>query len=334
MISKEMILTFMQKGFRYIQSNVKGVTLLYRENEDGVNVCALVDDVPSYVFKAEDFEDIAFQVERKLLLSGYRNIDTMFFIYSDHPERIKNFTSHKELKFWIMDMLAKRIIIYENQPDDYFSLKNELENVMIANDKKKEKVIDKIPFVTLGIVSVNIIIYLVMSLTDPKMFMELGGSYWRYVFYNGEIYRLLTSMFIHFDITHLVNNVIILILAGNQLEAAAGRLKFLLIYFVSGIGASLISAMYFMYINDAVLSAGASGAIYGVIGAMAAIMLRNKKRMSSMMGAQFFVLLAFIIFDGMTRINTDFMAHLGGFAIGLILTFIMYKSRINIYKVS
>lgn len=333
MISKETILTFMKKGFKYIQSNVKGVTLLYRLNENGVNVCALVDDVPDYVLNAEDFEDIAFQVERKLLLSGYRNIDTMFFIFSDHPDKIKNFTTHN-LKFWIMDMLGKKVIVYENQPADYFSLRGDLENLMLIPEKKSEKTIDKVPFITLSLVAINIIIYLIMSITSAEEILNLGASYWGYVFTDHEYYRLLTSMFLHYNITHLINNVIIFILAGNQLEAAIGRWKFLVIYFVSGIGASLFSAIYYMLNSEPVLSAGASGAIYGIIGALAGVMVRTKRGLNSLLGAQFFVLIAFIIFDGTSRSNIDVVAHLAGFGFGLIMAFILYKNRLNIYKVS
>jgi len=123
-------------------------------------------------------------------------------------------------------------------------------------------------------------------------------------------------------------------LAGNQLEAAVGRWKFLAIYFISGIGASLISAIYFMLNNEPVLSAGASGAIYGIIGALAAVMIRSRRGLNSLIGAQFFVLIAFIIFDGTSRANIDVVAHLAGFGFGLVMAFILYKSKLNIYKVS
>ena len=332
MISKPALLTFMKKGFRYVQSNVKGVTLLYRVNDDGVNVCALVDDAPAESLKGEDFEEIAFQVERKLLLSGYRNVDTMFFIFSNHPEKIKKFTSYN-LKFWILDLLAKKVIVYENQPEDYFSLRHELEEMMLEPEVK-EKAFNKVPFVTLSIALINILMYGIMAVTNSEIIINYGASYWGYVFNDFEFYRLFTNVFLHYNITHLINNIIIFILAGNQLEATIGRVKFLIVYLISGVGASVFSAIYYMLGNQHVLSAGASGAIYGVIGAIAGIILRRKKGLGSMMGVQFFILIAFIIFDGASRSNIDFMAHLSGFGIGLILTFFLYKSPLNIYKVS
>jgi rhomboid protease GluP len=333
MISKETLLAFLSKGFRYTQSNIKGVTLLYRATDEKADVCALVDEPFSSTLKAEDYEELSFQVERKLLLSGFRDVETMFFIFSENPEKIRNFTSHN-IKFWILDMLTKRVIIYENQPEDYYLLRKDLENLLLLPAGKKEKIVDKIPIVTLSLVIVNVIVFFVAILTDFEKVIYAGASYWGYIFHDLQFYRLLTSMFLHTGITHLTNNVIILILAGNQLEAALGKWKYMLVYFVSGIGSGLVSALYYMFNQQATLSVGASGAIYGVIGALSAVIIKTRKGLNRLLGVQFFVMIAFILYDGFSRTSVDFMAHLGGFLIGLAFGFIFYKTRINVYKVS
>lgn len=333
MISKETILAFLTKGFQYIQSNVQGVTFLYQAVGEKVSVCALVEESKSRILHPEDYKDIEFQIERKLLLSGYRDVETLFFIFSDYPEKIKSFAAH-DFKFWILDRIAKKVIIYENQPEDFFSMKDEMEKILNHPPAKREKLWDKIPFITLTLVLINVVIYVLSVIGNTREIIYQGALYWGYLFYDFEFYRLLTSMFLHSGITHLMNNVIILILAGNQLEATIGKWRYIVIYFVSGVGAGLVSAIFHMLNNQPTLSVGASGAIYGVIGAMAGIMYKNRKKFGSRLGVQFFVLIAFIFYDGFFRTNIDVAAHAGGLIFGIVLSLILYKKRTNIYKVS
>jgi len=130
------------------------------------------------------------------------------------------------------------------------------------------------------------------------------------VFNNGEYWRLLTVALTHAGLTHLFFNMYSLLVLGNMLESAIGRNKFLAIFLISQIGASFAS-IYFGAIN--LVSVGASGAIFGLFGAMVVISKRfglETKSTYVIVGINFAI---GFIFPGI-----DWHAHLGGFITGLL----------------
>ena len=91
--------------------------------------------------------------------------------------------------------------------------------------------------------------------------IKYGAMYPPLIFEDAQYYRLITCIFLHFGIDHLMNNMVMLGALGWNLEKEIGSFKFLLIYFVSGIGANLISLAMDFYTGNLAVSAGASGAI-------------------------------------------------------------------------
>lgn len=130
------------------------------------------------------------------------------------------------------------------------------------------------------------------------------------VFNNGEYWRLLTVALTHGGLMHLFFNMYALLVLGNTLESAIGRNKFLAIFMISQLGASFAS-IYFGAIN--VVSVGASGAIFGLFGAMVVISKRfglETKQVYVIVGINFVI---GFIFPGI-----DWHAHLGGLISGFI----------------
>jgi rhomboid protease GluP len=131
----------------------------------------------------------------------------------------------------------------------------------------------------------------------------------------GEYWRLFTSMFLHIGLVHLAFNSYALIVIGTELEQLLGWGRFLLLYLLSGLFGSLAS--YAFSFN---LSAGASGAIFGLIGALAAFLLLHHQRLGTW-GRRRLSNVAFLIvvnlFFGFTQPGIDNLAHLGGLLSGL-----------------
>ena len=92
----------------------------------------------------------------------------------------------------------------------------------------------------------------------------------------GEYYRLFACMFLHFGIEHLLNNMLVLFVLGSRLERVIGKIKFLIIYLVGGLLGNVISVLVELKSMDFAVSAGASGAVFAVMGAMIYIVIRNK----------------------------------------------------------
>ena len=134
----------------------------------------------------------------------------------------------------------------------------------------------------------------------------------------GQWWRLLTAGFLHGSIIHLLFNVYILWVLGSQLESILGKTKFVLIYFVSLIGGSIAS---FLFSPFGTYSIGASGAIFGLMGAML-VVGRNKRLDIS----QVAVLVVLNVVIGFVLSGIDWRAHLGGLAAGVLIAWVLLNA--------
>ena len=192
--------------------------------------------------------------------------------------------------------------------------------------------IRRLPIVTTGLVIINIIIFLAMEIigdTESTQFLyEHGGMYWPDVLENGQWYRLVTHMFIHAGGEHLLNNMFMLGILGYQIEKEYGPIKYMLTYFVSGIGGSVISALYEMKMGEAVVSIGASGAVFGIFGVMLVMIFKNRRQMGEISAPRLVLLFVLMVFGNMEQ-GVDWMAHFGGALLGVVSAFVLYKPQSN-----
>jgi rhomboid protease GluP len=142
---------------------------------------------------------------------------------------------------------------------------------------------------------------------------------------DGQWWRLVSSIFLHFGFFHLALNMWALYVGGRLVERLFGSRAFALLYFASGIGASLSSLIW----NPAVNSAGASGAIFGVYGAMLAYFLRKNSSIPPSIvreqRASGFAFIAFNLMNGFSHSGIDNAAHIGGLGVGLIMGFVLAR---------
>lgn len=184
---------------------------------------------------------------------------------------------------------------------------------------------------TIAMIVINITIFLVLSfqgMTEDGIFMfHHGAMYVPSVLEEGEYYRLFTSMFLHFGFEHLMNNMFILGVIGWNLELEIGKWKYLAVYLLSGLMGNLLSAWMDIQTGEYAISAGASGAIFGVIGALFYVALRNRGRIGniSSRGLAFMVLCS--LYLGFTSKGVDNSAHIGGVISGILLAAILYHKK-------
>ena len=181
--------------------------------------------------------------------------------------------------------------------------------------------------VTLLIVGINIAVFIVLSIlgnTEDALFMlNHGAVFAPLVVDGGEYYRIFTSMFLHFGLQHLFYNMLVLIFLGDYLEAAVGKIRFLIIYLAGGIAGNLLSIAYELYTQEFAVSAGASGAIFSVTGALIYLVLRKKDRVPGLSGQRLILMAVLTILQGMTAIGIDNEAHIGGLAAGFLLGWLL-----------
>lgn len=184
---------------------------------------------------------------------------------------------------------------------------------------------------TTGLIAINVLVFFLLSLrgdTESGYFMlQYGAMYEPLVTDGHEYYRLITSLFLHFGIQHLLNNMVMLGALGYQLENEIGRIKFLLIYFISGIGGNLCSLYWNVSHGEQVISAGASGAIFGLMGALLYIVAVNRGRLGRLSGRGMLIMVALSLYFGLTSSGVDNSAHIGGLICGILITVLLYRRK-------
>jgi rhomboid protease GluP len=174
--------------------------------------------------------------------------------------------------------------------------------------------------VTTTLLAAIIVVFMVETVTggatDPQVLLRLGANFPPLV-RAGEYWRLLASMFLHVGVMHLLFNGWALLQLGRLCEALLGSWRTAVVYFVSGIAASLASVVF---TNN--LSAGASGAIFGLLGALISFLLRRRRALlpqgKGLLG-QLVMWAGINVVLGFSIPHIDNAAHLGGFAAGLLL---------------
>jgi rhomboid protease GluP len=179
---------------------------------------------------------------------------------------------------------------------------------------------------TYVIMAVNVVVFVLMIFSGVNFFqpavedlVKWGGNY-RPLTTGGEWWRLITAVFVHVGIIHLALNMYAFYMVGMYLEPMLGKMKFVGAYIATGIFASLISLWW----NEDIISAGASGAIFGMYGVFLALLSTSlipaatRKALLTSIGIFVFYNLVY----GASSKTIDNAAHLGGLLSGLIVGFI------------
>jgi rhomboid protease GluP len=174
----------------------------------------------------------------------------------------------------------------------------------------------------MGLIGVNIIIF-VISHYIAKGIMEAGASEWTAIMIDQEYYRLFTAMFLHFDWNHVLSNMLVLFLVGSFVEHYIGSIRYLGCYLLCGLAGNMIS--FYLDIGNAsvVWSAGASGAVYGIVGLLAIILIKTKGKMEGITGPGIYLFIIGSVFHSYQISGVDNVAHLGGLITGCILGLII-----------
>lgn len=178
-------------------------------------------------------------------------------------------------------------------------------------------------FVTPLLFDLNVLVFVGMVFAGLG-FMSFGthdllalGANFRPAVRDGQIWRLVTSMFIHGGMIHLIGNLFALLLAGALLEPVFGPTRFAVCYFVSGIAGGIASINW----HPSTVSVGASGAIFGLLGAIIGFSVMNKSKASfakkHVLGLVLY-LLGYNLLLGIISAATDNADHLGGLACGIL----------------
>lgn len=180
---------------------------------------------------------------------------------------------------------------------------------------------------TLIVLNIMYFLYLEIagSSEDTIFMLHHGAMYAPWVLEGHEYYRLLTSIFMHFGIHHITNNMILLFVLGDNMERALGSVKYLIFYLLCGIGANVISLLAEWNQSIQAVGAGASGAIFGVIGGLFYVVTINWGQLEDLNTMQLVFVIILSLYHGFTSTGVDNVAHVGGLALGILLAALLYR---------
>ena len=182
--------------------------------------------------------------------------------------------------------------------------------------------------ISLALICVLVHIYCFANrdLSEIESIYEFGAVSWMSVINDKEYYRFITSIFMHGDIDHLTSNMMALIFLGIYTEKRIGKIRYLLVYFTSGIIAGITSVLYNMYINEYISCVGASGAIFGITGAALGYVIVNISQRGKSEFIRLGLYVLFVLISGFRTPEVDNAAHIGGLIIGFITFLVLYNT--------
>ena len=127
--------------------------------------------------------------------------------------------------------------------------------------------------------------------------------------------------------TFCFEHLLVLFVLGSRLEQVIGKLRFLFIYLAGGIAGNIFSLILELRNQDFSVSAGASGAVFAVMGAMIYVVIRNKGWLGDLSMRQILVMAAFSLYFGFTSSGVDNAAHIGGMIAGFVLAVLIWHPR-------
>ena len=183
-------------------------------------------------------------------------------------------------------------------------------------------------YMNIGLIVINVLVFLYLEITgsseDVYFMYEKGAMFGPAIAVDKEYYRLVTAMFMHFGIDHIVNNMIVLFALGDNLERALGHVKYLILYMVCGIGSNWISMMV-DGVDSVVVSAGASGAIFGAVGGLFYVVAANRGQLEDLSSKQLGFMIILSLYLGFTETGVDNVAHIAGLILGILCGIILYR---------
>lgn len=336
---------------------IKGITdEVWLENKD--SEYSIIRIVTRSIINEEQFnydylktKSIAKQIKRKTfdfsmnILSIYTNLSNEKLIDNINDKKIINVSIKTEEELVNNEIILKsfkdikdNILVSEDDFKAIMQITNDINVKTIEETEKREKVMNnKKPILTYILILINVIVFALMYIygngsEDIETLKNFGANYIPLV-KSGEYIRLITSAFVHIGIIHLLSNMYALYVIGRQVEQLYGRMKYILIYFISAITGSLFTVVFS---SSNTVAAGASGAIFGLLGALLYFGYSYRGYIGNSIINQVLPAILLNLVIGFSSPNIGNSAHIGGLIGGYLISMALgidtekdNKSKIN-----
>ena len=259
-------------------------------------------------------------IDSDIKMENVKNMDCAF-IYDEKDISKYNFITES------FPDISNKMDFTEEGFQLFMKITSDINKKNIEDAVKVDEVFKKkIPYVTIGLIILNTIIFFLTEFFDYKEYFVENYSVWGYGVVNkGEWYRLITGTFIHANAVHYLLNMYALYVIGSQMESFLGKVKYSTVYFFSALTGSLFSIVL-----TRTASIGASGAIFGLLGSLLYFGYHYRVYLGSVIKSQIIPIIVInLAFGFLANGDIDNFAHIGGLVGGALITSglgVKYKS--------
>ncbi len=224
----------------------------------------------------------------------------------------------------IYSLRDKKVVYSSNSCKLLIPIINEMDITKKTNNKR-----DKYMMLTNILIAVNLLVFLISAWISKNIFdidiytLIIMGAKVNSLIDKGQVWRLITCAFLHGGLIHIFFNMYALKILGPEIEYVYGKIKYLVIYLLSAIAASIFSYIF----GPQSVSVGASGAIFGLFGAMLIFGIKHRKQMGKAYMMNILQVIFVNVIIGISSSNIDNAAHFGGLIVGALIALLLGERR-------
>ena len=224
----------------------------------------------------------------------------------------------------IYSLIDKKVVYSSNSCKLLIPIINEMDITKKTNNKR-----DKYMMLTNILIAVNLLVFLISAWISKNIFdidiytLIIMGAKVNSLIDKGQVWRLITCAFLHGGLIHIFFNMYALKILGPEIEYVYGKVKYLVIYLLSAIAASIFSYIF----GPQSVSVGASGAIFGLFGAMLIFGIKHRKQMGKAYMMNILQVIFVNVIIGISSSNIDNAAHFGGLIVGALIALLLGERR-------
>lgn len=324
---------FCAVGYEKIPTNLPEYTFYYRRENQGITVVFVIDYRRGLYISEDQYEHMKSQGVGFFQAKGAADVHMLTLILAEDTQAAKRLCAGDSF-CWMIDTGNSRLMIHENQTADFYGWRAILEEYLAKGPDEAERDgrsaaeadspaggdwtrerIAALPWVNICLVAVNVLVFLICTFTGDVLYNK-GAFGVAEIMADGSWYRIFTALFLHADVRHLFGNMIVLYYVGEIVEKRLGHVRYALVYFLAGLIGNIFSAGYEILTAQPYSSVGASGAVFGVEGALLFLVILNHGRFEYVTTGRLVFAIAFSIYCGFTSANVNNAAHIGGVLAG------------------
>ena len=224
----------------------------------------------------------------------------------------------------IYSLRDKKVVYSSNSCKLLIPIINEMDITKKTNNKRNKHIM-----LTNILIAINLLVFLISAWISKNIFnidiytLIIMGAKVNSLIDKGQVWRLITCAFLHGGLIHIFFNMYALKILGPEIEYVYGKIKYLVIYLLSAIAASIFSYIF----GPQSVSVGASGAIFGLFGAMLIFGIKHRKQMGKAYMMNILQVIFVNVIIGIRSSNIDNAAHFGGLIVGALIALLLGERR-------